>query len=639
MARRRATSQKDTKVFEELEFFVHPLTQLAVVSLAMTAALRLLFFHFSEWIWEIPDDVTIQEITPWTRWALWERDGSEPQVLLLLIVALALLTVLGMQLLKLAPAWLREVLLPGCLVAAAIFALAVPPRAPIPDVDGLWWHVLEVEAGVFLAALTAGWAAGKRGFPVVLAAVLAPVSFLAVTLPSHNDLSCILAPALKLRLGFSPSQIYLQYDYLLALLAEGWHKVGGAPFAFFRVTQASLFLLLMGVFLLARSMFLKPRIAGMLVVALIAVRVYGIQHDANAVPQVTPLRIDLWILLLAATLIFGLRHWSVGLTAGLIYFFARSFGILYLGSYGLALLADFCVRRVDAKERIPLWREIAAYVRSVAPALLLICAGLLAARWVFGSVVSDATLIYRRLGLGMMRIAPDSFYWWIAPALAATGWLIFSLRGVIGERRASASFFLLALGIGNSIYFFGRSHEHNLLNISTSLLFCVFLGIDLGIAAWGTGPHWARWTIQAVPWLILAFIGYFYSGRLAAKVSTQFESVAMHRPLPVSDYTGVIDCREIAAVAKDSRVFVYGMTDYWFYEQCGYVPPGYIQPLWLQALRMNLIEQLDHLLDAGYKIVVPKTHAYGFDFSDVEPSLKGIERIDTIHYEVYYRKR
>jgi hypothetical protein len=619
-------------------FLAHPLTQLAVVTLTLTWMLRLLFFHYAPQIWAMQADVPLQDITPWTRWAMQERDGAEPPVLLALILLLTVLTVLSMQLLKRIPQDLRNGVVIVCLTTSVLFALDVPLRAPNWETGRIWWQVLEAEAGIFLAVFVARWAARKRGLHIVLGLALIPVCFLAVSLPSHVDLACILAPALKLRLGFSPVQIYMQYDYLLTLLAVGWRYVGGDPFAFSRVTQGSFFLLLVASFLLARRMFEEKRFAGMLLVALCAVRVYGIVPDANFFPQVTPLRIDLWVLLLAPALIFGLRHWSVGLAAGLIYFFARSFGFLYLGSYALALLVDFLVRHADAQERIPLWREIAAYVRPMTVGLVFVGTGLLAVRWVFGAAISDAVLMYRRLGIGMMRISPDSFYWWIAPALAATGWLLFALRGVIGQRRTGASFFLLALGIGNSIYFFGRSHEQNLLNISAPLLFCVFLGMDLAIVAWREGPVWVRWMVQAGPWLTLGFIGFFYSGRLVAKIHTQFDSVTGRQALVDNDQIGPIVCEEIAGVAKDSRVFVYDSGDYWFYEKCGYVPQGYIQPILLQPLRANLIEQLDQLLNTGYKIIVPKTHAIGFDFSDVGPSLKGLERTETAHYDFYYRK-
>jgi hypothetical protein len=47
---------------------------------------------------------------------------------------------------------------------------------------------------------------------------------------------------------------------------------------------------------------------------------------------------------------------------------------------------------------------------------------------------------------------------------------------------------------------------------------------------------------------------------------------------------------------------------------------------------------MNQWLNEGYKIVVPKAHAPGFDFSDVRPSLQGMERTETPHYDVYYRK-
>jgi hypothetical protein len=623
-------------------FLTHPVTRLVAVTLTLTGMLHLVFFHFAKQIWAMQEDIPLQAVTSWSRWAMLDRDGVEPQVLLLLTLVLCVLTVLGMQWLKHAPRLLHMVLMTACLMFGVIFVVGVPLQAPLAQTARLWRYVLVVEAGIFLAALVARWATRQRGLHFILAAALVPVCFLEASLPSHADLSCILAPALKLRLGFSPAQIYMQYDYLLALLAVGWHWIGGEPFAFSRVTQGSYYLLLVASFLLARRMFQEQRLAGMLLVALCVVRIYSIPGDANVWPQTTPLRLDLWILLLAPALVLGLRHWSVGLVAGLIYFFARSFGILYLGSYALALSVDFLLRHFDAEEHIPFWREIAAYARPMAAGLVFVGAGLLAARWVFGNQVSDALLTYQRLRLGMMRITPESFYWWIAPALAATGWLAFSLRGVIGQRRAGASIFLLTLSIGNSIYFFGRSHEGNLLNISAPLLFTVFLGMDLAILAWQAGPVWVHRCVHAAPWLALAIVGFFYSGQIVEKIHTQFEWAARRQALPEHDQTGTIDCQEIAAVAKDSRVFVYDLADYWFYEQCGYVPPGYVQPILLQPLRAKLVEQLNQLLNARYKIIVPKVHADGidfpFDFSDVESSLAGMERTETAHYDVYYRK-
>jgi len=627
---------------EDAGFLAQPLVQLALATLTLTAGLRLVFFVFSKRIWALAENVPLNQISDWTRWAMANRDGAEPQVLLLITLALAVLTFPVIELLKRDRGWLREVVLVCCLVGVAL----VPPRTPAPmaDIDRVWWHVLVAEAAIFLAAFVACWAVRRRAFYFLPAVLLLPVCFLPVALPRYDDLSCVLAPALRLRLGFSPANVYFQYDYLMSLLAVAWHRLGGDPYAFPWCTHLAYYLLLAGCFLLARRLFEQPRLAGLLLVALCVVRVYALLGDANAVPQVTPLRLDLWILLLAPALLFGLRHWSVGLAAGLVCFFGRSFGILYLGSYALALSADFIAARTAAQEapRLPLWRDISAGIRQTAPALILIGAGLLAARLVFGAVVSDAMATYRRLGLGMMRISPNSFYWWVAPMLAAAGWLAFSVRGRIPEKRAAASLFAVALAIGNSIYFFGRSHENNLLNISASLLLCLFLGIDLALVTWRTGPGWVRWTLHAAPWLILALIAFSYSGRLVEKVRIQAAVATRRQPLYSTDDPGPIDCAEIAAVARDSRVFVYGAYDYWFYERCGYVPQGYIQPLLLQPMRAKVVQQANQLLDAGYKIVAPKLpYIYisgGFEFDDIEASLGRLESVETAHYHIYCRK-
>ena len=66
------------------------------------------------------------------------------------------------------------------------------------------------------------------------------------------------------------------------------------------------------------------------------------------------------------------------------------------------------------------------------------------------------------------------------------------LRDRIGDRKGQTTLFAVALTLANSIYFFGRSHENNLINISASLLLCAFIGIDLAIFAWDEGPRWSQ---------------------------------------------------------------------------------------------------------------------------------------------------
>ena len=125
-------------------------------------------------------------------------------------------------------------------------------------------------------------------------------------LPSLLDLPCVLAPAMRLASGFAPREIYLQYDLLPSLLAIGWSKLGGTPLGFTLVVGAGYYALLVGLFLLARRLFTHGELAAPLLVALVVVRIYGVMIDANATPQASPIRLDLWPILVATTLALGL---------------------------------------------------------------------------------------------------------------------------------------------------------------------------------------------------------------------------------------------------------------------------------------------------------------------------------------------
>jgi hypothetical protein len=619
-----------------LAFLVHPLTRLAAVVLTLAAAQRWLFFSFSELIWAAHPNVPMSDITPWARYIV-EHDGVEPQVLLFFLLLLAVLTAATMFRLDEEPKRISATVTGLCLAAASAFALLAPPHLPLASVDPSRDRRIAVVVGALLAALVVCWAGKRRTTYVIPAVLLAPACFVSTGSLSKIDLSTILAPALRLRLGFSTHQVYFQYDYLLSLMAVLWHRLGGAPLGFPFCTRVTFYLLLMGSFFLARRLFDNRWLAGVLVIALTVVRVYGTWVEANGNPQITPVRLDLWLILLATALFFGLRHWSVGLALGAICFFSRSFGTLYIGSYALALGSAFMADHVDARNRPPLWRELAEWLRPAVAAWIFVAAGVLVAMLVFGGTPAGAAGMYRRYGVGMMRVSRESFYWWVAPAVAGAGGLAFWMRGVLPPKRLHAALFLVALAMTNLIYFFGRSHEHNLINTSAPLIFCVFLAIDLAAVRLRDGPAWAKGAALAVPWVLLAVAAYGYSERIYDKLWAQEMIVFSGLEVPEED-TGPMSCGEVAAaVNNDARVFFYGGYDYWFYETCGYVPQGYIQPFSLEVVKANVIQQLTGLLNQGYKIVLPKKRVL-IDFDEVAASLPPMDQRETANYVIYTKR-
>jgi len=504
--------------------------------------------------------------------------------------------------------------------------------------------VLVVAACLLSTLLLARSMRSRLGVLLALVVVLVPICFLRSKLPGRLDLYCILSPALRLEHGFGPRDVYLQYDLLPSLLALGWSKAGGAPFGITSVVAAGYYVMLLGLFVIARKLFGRASLAAPLLVSVVVARVYAIIGDASAVPQVTPIRLELWLLLLAAVLAFGLEHWLVGVALGVLCLFSRSMGMLYLGAYGLGLSVEFFARRhaLAVEARLPLFEDVRQSIARIAPAAGCVAVFLGAARWLFGNFSSDALTLYRQLGIGFLRIAPGSFYWWLLPLTGAVGCLVFSRRGALPERRGQAVIFALALVVINSFYFFGSSHEANLTNLGTSFLLCFFLALDLCWPSLPDDPRPLVWAFRAAPWLVVSTCAYFYSERIVQKVGAQAALLRSHQPLILGVSPDAIpraQCKEITRAAGDARVFFVSMSDFLYYHDCGFEPQGYVQPVYLNILKAPLTLEMNRLLDDGYKTVVPRYRLdWGKAFDELRPELLGTDVVQTPNFRVFRRR-
>jgi hypothetical protein len=622
----------------------HELVTVTGLALAATIALRGVFFLVAPWLWSLARAYSPADITPWVRTAMINRDGAEPYALFALVGLIWLVLILSM-------AWFRRalpsrsrpmvVVLVGSAAGLCVLAPPVPPMLAVaPDP----WSVILVVAACLSAAilLRLGLKAQMR-LPTLVAVVLLPMCLIPTTLPSLQDASCILAPALRISTGARLRDIYMQYDLLPQLLALAWKKVGGAPLTFSYVGAATFYALFLGVFWLARRLFVHTTLAAPLLICLVVVRFYAVMLDGAATPQVTPMRLDLWLPLLAVAFVAGLRHWLVGLVLGAMCFFARSIGTLYLVAYVIALGADVLAeqRSSGLASRRALLRAVVVAARETAPTWGFVALAFLMARVVFGSFGSDAVALYRSYGVHMMRVSPDSFYWWLLPMTGIVGWLAFESRAAGSQRRGQAALFAVALTAVSSIYFFGRSHEHNLINLSASFLFCTFLGIDLAAKIPAADTTLVRVVLRAAPWVLVGVCAFAYSARVSDKIEMQVAVVADQRPLPPgipSDFQSTPACGELMAAAGDGRVFFFSRNDYWLYEACALEPQGYVQPVWLSILQRPLIAEMNRLLDEGYKIAVPRQAGdWAGMFAEYVPALDNPLRVETPHYFIYRR--
>lgn len=624
----------------------HELVALAGLALSSSLALRWLFFRASRWLWSFARPVGSREIAPWYRWQMTDRDGAEPHALVAAVLGAWLVVAAGMALFRRLGPRARTVASLSLLALAGVFA--VPLEAPMAAVAASRGTAWLVAGGALAAALLLGRAGRTSNrIPTVLAVVLLPICLVQTTLPSLDDLGSITAPALRLAQGARVRDVYFQYDLLPSLLALGWRALGAASTTFTLVGAASYYAAFLGLYALARRLFARPWLAAPLLVSVVVVRLYGCMIDASSTPQVTSMRLDMWLPVLAVAFVAGLRHWGVGLTLGALFILAPSLGTLYLGAYAIAIAADLIGQRrgTPAASLAPLARDLVATARASAPAWAGIALGVVVSRLVFGSIGSGSVAFMRAYGMGMLRIGTASFYWWLLALTGAVGWLALATRAARPARQGESAIFAVALMAVSSVYFFGRSHEHNLVNLAAPFLFCAFLAVDLALdlapPEGAPGARLPRGLLTMSPFIILVFCAFQYSGRVVAKLEAQWAIVArgqaVPRAWPGDDLSGIA-CDEILRAAPDRRVLFLSRHDHWLYERCGLAPIGFFQPIALSFVEDRLLADLNRLLADGYKIVVP-THQSDWSnlVGEFLPALGNPTRVTTPHYLIFRR--
>lgn len=619
---------------------------LVTASLALGWLAWRVFFHFSEWIWAQRFEVDLETVNPWLRYQLTDPDGAEPQVLLgLVIVASVLLGALALVLPRVSQRVRVLVTLVSSCGALLLFQSA-GFNMPLPDVTFKTTRWLALVLIAIAGGLVLGWArAFRRPWSLATALLLIPIAFVPAAAPSAGDAMAILSPALRLLHGVPPAKVFLQYDYLSAVVAQGWLWLGGDPMGIFLAASVSYYIMLISLPVLGRRWFSHPGLAGPLLMAVILTRIYAVMGDPITVPQIAPFRLDLWLLPVAAALYLGVRHWAVAVALGFLCISSRSMGVLYLGGYALAFPADFLAVRfgLNPADRPPWRQELRGFLRSAAPNAGIIIASLLLATLLLGSPISDAAIMYHKLGVNQLKMPQSTFYWWLLPLTALSGGLAFWKRAERGETKGGAMLLTVALLMSGSIYFFGRSHDNNLTNLSVHFLLCFFLSFDILLAEFERGGRSSLVVQVVLSSALLGLCAYEYSGRIWQKVAAQVSVLSRSEQSESLVFThfSPMYCEEVAQSAPDGKVYFFNGLDFFYYHRCGYVPPSYMQPMAFSILKTALVAELEDLLDRGYTIALTKgdslTPIFNEDFAVELERNRTLLRTESSHYSFITR--
>ncbi|HEY5824636.1 MAG TPA: hypothetical protein VIT44_09730, partial [Cyclobacteriaceae bacterium] len=462
---------------------------------------------------------------------------------------------------------------------------------------------------------------------ITIAILLTFFCFISTEKIALSDYSFIWAPAYRIIKGYTVSEIYFLYDLFLSLLAAAWMKTNIDLGYFQLIGQISFYVFFLLIFFFSRGFFQEKRIYILFFLCIIFTKYAN--TDPVAYIQVTPWRLDLWIILLLIAHYKSIYHWSMGIASGLLVVLHGSFGIIYLGCYleviVVLFVADYLDQLKDNNKRWELLKAIGLkHLRLSYPVLLTVVAFFIIRLFLFEEFLPSNAKFYQELGISMLPISKNTIYWYMPIIFSGTFLLLWFSRSKLKTGYFTSACFILFLAIGNSMYFFGRSHENNLINISTLLFLVVFTFFDLVLTKlkWLRGDELQQYLLTNVMQLGSRIMGlavyvvisltflalsYSYSDQMISQLSIRYRRIVnlnFFDPPIEPFFRKHVEALKTSTKGSQ-KVYFFDMSYGFLYTYTGgYEPIGYFFPTNTWIFNKDMFEYMQKLLDTQYYVVI-----------------------------------
>ena len=276
--------------------------------------------------------------------------------------------------------------------------------------------------------------------------------------PFLPDYSYLMGPANKIISGDKLNTFYIQYNLLLTYLLVLMQKIK------LNIIQIHIFFAFVSIlwmyiyYLIANKIFNNKSNIILFVISIFIIRFF-IGIDPISSPQATPLRLDLWALMILIILRFGIGSIYTILAFATYYIADDMFGFLYLMLFVCLYLLDLYQNK--------------KFNFSIILKLIPIFIVLIFHYFIFNTLVSSAGKEYIGLNIGFLPISIHSLFWFIL--FLITFCFFYLIRKY---NNIYIVLFIFGAVCIQLIYFFGRSHENNLYNISGIFILITFLTVD-----------------------------------------------------------------------------------------------------------------------------------------------------------------
>jgi len=573
-----------------------------VLLFSMLAAFLLYipFYYFAPYYRELYTHINLHTVNWWYRIAFSQHNGIQAYIAYaLMFLAIGLTFFFEYIYIRFIPSRARWIALAIAAMACFFYLWTIRFNPPYADIGVDRQGIIFIITAIMSAFIFGYFFDRKpvKGLLLFLLFFICMVPPLWAVLPT--DYFYLMGPALRTLNGYALNQSYFQYDHLFCPFAVLWMKLHLPLDRFHVVGDFAYLSFFIGIYFMAKNLFLNKQLAPYFIFSLVLIKIYGNILDITACPQVTPLRLDLWLLILALSYWKGPQHWIVGMALGFLLMFHHSFGMIYSISYVLFVLTILVLN--ISKESF----------KKYLPNACMMISGELINHFFIASNRASA-LNFMKYNITFMPIDPKSLFWYVPTIVSAAAVLFWKSRTQLPHRYLQAGTLLIFLAIGNSIYFFGRSHENNLINISVSLWLMFFMLLDLIVyrSPQELSGVVKRIFIPMAGIFIVGLIAVFYSHRAADRIEKQVTNLSLISYLFKDEKVTDLDLNTVRKVTGGSPnvVFLSTIHDLEYYYYGGYTPAD-ICPLETQMLMRDLMDNLNNKILQGAYIIVPQREA------------------------------
>ena len=433
---------------------------------------------------------------------------------------------------------------------------------------------------------------GALKIGLVSAVLLFFTLFVILTTPvltgSTIDFNFFIAPALKLIDGEKLGSFYIQYS-LGEILLFKYLLQQGAKLHHMQIVLAVIFSVwFLLYYFLAIKIFKEKFFVVLFLISLVLFKLLASPYHPMLSPQASTMRLDLWLPLFLVSFQFGLFSPVTSTAFSLAYIFDNFFGLFYFVVY-LAFLAVFAFFRKRQDENLKIGKVIQLSIP--------ITIAVFFQHYYFGSFFSQSARLVDDLDYWQLNISPHSMFWIILLILGL--FLYISLKQKTKYLKENY-FLLMAFAVTGLVYFFGRSHENNLMTTSGIILVLLFLNLDQISSIYGF-----KKSLFLLSSLFILTISFFFSKPILTNLNNVYNHLQRRVLVDVNPIDkSISQSPNLLANYQTGKIFLISGYDAYLNYRYSLKQEGYFSPFIANLFMEDTIRLIKELSKKDYTILL-----------------------------------